>query len=80
MGAIKAVVCRRGHAMVDPNLYYRGNGQRECKACKELGRAAKKKERDAEPRERKKRVVVRPVARHKRKPTIKQQILRRGGA
>ncbi len=34
MGALKSPKCANGHLMKEPNLYWRKNGQRECKACK----------------------------------------------
>ena len=34
MGALKSSKCSRGHKLEEPNLYWRKNGQRECKLCK----------------------------------------------
>lgn len=34
MGALKSDRCSKGHALKDPNLYYRKDGQRECLKCK----------------------------------------------
>ena len=34
MGALKSLKCSKGHVMEDPNLYHRGDGKRECLACK----------------------------------------------
>lgn len=33
MGALKSAHCSKGHPMKDPNLYYRKDGGRQCKAC-----------------------------------------------
>jgi hypothetical protein len=47
MGAIKSPVCSNGHPMVPENLYYRSNGQRECKACKAQRNQAAEEKRKA---------------------------------
>lgn len=33
-GALSTGFCSKGHLMADPNLYHRGDGKRECLACK----------------------------------------------
>lgn len=30
--------CKRGHPLADPNLIYRNDGQRQCKACRDLSK------------------------------------------
>jgi hypothetical protein len=32
-GGTRRSHCKRGHELVDPNLYYKANGDRQCKTC-----------------------------------------------
>lgn len=72
MGALKSPKCSRGHAMKDPNLYYRSDGNRECRRCKT--------ERMRELRKR--RAILKmsqlPKKRKERKKNLKQLIILKG--
>lgn len=87
MGALKSLRCSKGHRMADPNLYYRADGQRQCKKCKDLKNKEQEKKRKAAlkaagiktrrygkgPR------VKKAKPRKKRALTLKQRILAKGG-
>jgi hypothetical protein len=92
MGALKSLKCSKGHKMADPNLYYRKDGQRQCKKCKDL----KNKEQEAKrkklakmgprlppkPRPSMKGIKHKPHKPHgpgNRKPTLKMRIIAKGG-
>lgn len=70
--------------MADPNLYYRKDGQRQCKKCKDL----KNKEQEKKRKAAKKAAGIktrrygkgpRPYKPKIRKPTLKQRIIAKGG-
>lgn len=67
MGALKSSKCSKGHVLKAPNLYYRTNGQRECKKCKEL--------RNAEIKEKRRKGLLKPAP----KRVTKKSIIARGG-
>lgn len=65
MGALKSAKCSKGHRMRDPNLYYRKDGQRQCKKCKDLIN--------------KKQDLKRKKLSKVKRATLKQRIVARGG-
>lgn len=67
MGALKSPRCSKGHKMVEPNLYFRPDGKRECRKCKsERGKVAR--------REAKRLKGPKP----RRKLTTRQMIIKKG--
>jgi hypothetical protein len=38
-GRKKATHCKRNHALIEPNLYYAPNGERQCATCRDLYKA-----------------------------------------